>query len=156
MPTHLSIPHTEWGYFLVASSAAQSNLYMTSLKLASWNTRGLNGPIKRSVCLDLFRRKNVDIAFVQEFHLKEADVHRFANRYVAASASFVSKSRGSLVVLKRSLSINILEKFGSSDGRISLIKTITAGRKLAFLSVYTPNKCDQEFFQNLSQFLVDL
>lgn len=49
-----------------------------------------------------------------------------------------------------------MEKFGSKDGRISLIKTIIAGRKIAFLSVYSPNQFDLEFFQDLSELLADM
>lgn len=75
---------------------------MNSLKLANWNINGHNGPIKRTACLDFLRRKNIDISFVQESHLKTADVNRFSNRlyYVAASASFDFKAHGSLLVLK--------------------------------------------------------
>lgn len=44
-------------------------------------------------------------------------MHQFANGFyhVAALASLVSKACGSLVVLKRSLSINIPEIFGCSE-----------------------------------------
>lgn len=131
---------------------------MTTLQLASWNTNGLNGPVKRAACLDLLRRNHVDIAFIQESHLKTSDVQRFANRqyYVAASASTDSKTRGSLIVLKRSLSITILGKFGSEDGRISYIKSIIAGCKLVFVSVYAPNQIDSLFFTTLSEILTEL
>ena len=100
---------------------------MTSLQLASWNTRGLNGPVKRSACLDFLHRKNIDMAFVQESHLKAADAHRFANRFDCVAA-YVSWFPHSFI----SLSINILEKSGSTDGQISLIKTIIEGYKIAF------------------------
>lgn len=131
---------------------------MTTLQLASWNTNGLNGPVKRAACLDLLRRNHIDIAFIQESHLKASDVQRFANRhyYVAASASVDSKTRGSLIVLKRSLSITILDKFGSVDGRISYITTIIAGRKLAFMSVYAPNQVDPIFFTTLTEIMSNM
>lgn len=101
------------------------------LHVISWNVNGLNGQIKRTACLDLLCRQLVDIAFIQESHLRTADAHRFANKhyYVAASASLKSKTRGSLIVLKRNLSLYILDTFGSEDGRVADIKTIISGRK---------------------------
>ena len=115
---------------------------MTTSQLASWNRNGLNGPVKCAACLDLLHRNHIDIAFIQESHLKATDVQRFANRQlnVAASVSVDSKIHGSLIVLKHSLSITILDQFGSEDGHISYIKTIIAGCKLAFMSVYAPNQ----------------
>lgn len=131
---------------------------MTTLQLASWNTNGLNGPGKRTAYLDLLSNNHIDIAFIQESHLKATDVQRFANRqyYVAASASVDSKTTGALIVLKRSMSITILDEFGSEDGRISYIKTIIAGRKLAFMSVYAPNQFDPTFFTPLSEIMSEM
>lgn len=86
---------------------------MAKLHVISWNVNGLNGQIKRAACLDLLRRQRVDVAFIQESHLQTQDTQRFANKYyyVAASASLHSNTRGSLIVLKRSLSLNIMGKW---------------------------------------------
>lgn len=99
---------------------------MSSIHVISWNVNGLNGQIKHTACLALLRRQHVDDAFIQEFHLRTTDVRCFSNKhyYVAASAPLGTKTRGSLVVLKHNLSVTILEKFGSEDGRISYLKTI--------------------------------
>uniref|UniRef100_A0A3Q1FVW2 exodeoxyribonuclease III n=1 Tax=Acanthochromis polyacanthus TaxID=80966 RepID=A0A3Q1FVW2_9TELE len=131
---------------------------MTTLQLASWNTNGLNEPVKRAACLDLLHRNHIDIAFIQESHLKTLVVQRFANRqyHVAAFASVDSKTRGSLIVLKRSLPITILEKFGTEDGRISYIKSIIAGCRIAFISVYAPNQLEPLFFTALSEILIEM
>lgn len=128
---------------------------MTKLQFASFNTNGLNNPVKRTACLDLLRRHKVDVAFRQESHLRRNDVSRFSNKtyYVAASSSFTSKTRGSLVVLRRTLSFTILESYGDGDGRVSYIKTILAGRKVAFVSIYAPNVFDSEFFIHLTDLL---
>lgn len=37
--------------------------------------------IKRTACLDLLRRQNVDVAFIQESHLRTIDVCRFSNKH---------------------------------------------------------------------------
>ena len=94
---------------------------MASIKVLSWNVNGLNARIKRTMCLDYLYRHHIDVAFIQESKLQLSHVKRFANRqyYTVASSSFDSKSRGSLVVLKRNRSLSILGKFSSSDGRIA-------------------------------------
>lgn len=75
---------------------------------------------------------------------------------MVASASRVTKTRGSLVELKRNLSISILDKSGSEDGRISYIKTIIAGCKFAFISVYAPSQYELGFFPSLTATLLQL
>lgn len=131
---------------------------MAKLHIISWNVNGLNGPIKRAACLDYLHRQSVDVAFIQESHLRTQDTKRFANKhyYVASSASLNSKTRGSLIVLKRSLSLNIMGKYGSEDGRIAYIKTVISGRKFAFISVYAPSQYESDFFPNLVSVLAQL
>uniref|UniRef100_A0A3Q3ETQ5 exodeoxyribonuclease III n=1 Tax=Kryptolebias marmoratus TaxID=37003 RepID=A0A3Q3ETQ5_KRYMA len=131
---------------------------MTKLHVISWNVNGLNGQIKRAACLDFLRRHSVDIAFIQESHLRSIDTQRFANKfyYTAASASLSSKNRGSLIVLKRNLSLNILGKYGSEDGRVSYIKTIIAGHKFAFISIYAPSLYEPDFFSKLISVLTQI
>lgn len=88
------------------------------INIVSWNTNSLNGHVKRAACLDYLCRHHVDVAFMQESLIKNSDIHRFANKfyYTAASESVDSKTQSSLVVLKRNLSLTLLETYGSTDG----------------------------------------
>uniref|UniRef100_A0A8D0AHZ7 Endonuclease/exonuclease/phosphatase domain-containing protein n=1 Tax=Sander lucioperca TaxID=283035 RepID=A0A8D0AHZ7_SANLU len=74
---------------------------MAELSILSVNIRGLNGPIKRAKFLDYLRRKNIDVALIQESHLCKRDVNRLQNIYfkVAASSSDDTKTKGSIVLL---------------------------------------------------------
>ena len=74
---------------------------MAELSNLSVNIRGLNGPIKRAKFLDYLRRKNIDVALIQESHLRKRDVNRLQNKYfkVAASYSDDTKTKGSIVLL---------------------------------------------------------
>lgn len=113
----------------------------SSINIASWNRNGLNGLIKHAACLDYLRRQHVDIALIQESHLKNYDTHWFANKhyYTAAASAVDSKTRGSLVVLKQSLSLTILENYGSKDGHITYIRTIISGQKFVYVYICTSN-----------------
>lgn len=53
---------------------------MVKLSVLSYNVRGLNVKVKRVKCLDLLRRKNVDVAFIQETHLRAEEVSRCQNK----------------------------------------------------------------------------
>lgn len=121
---------------------------MTMITVASWNVNSLNGPVKRSACLDFMKRHEIQVALIQESQLTSQDYHHFANKYyyTAAAASLNSKSCGALVVLNRNLSVNVIETYGSSDGRIAYINTNYAGRNIAFVSLYAPNHFELSFF----------
>lgn len=57
------------------------------INIASWNINCLNRPVKRAAGLDYLCRHQVDVAFIQESHLKQSDAHRFANKYYHSAAS---------------------------------------------------------------------
>uniref|UniRef100_A0A3P8SKD4 Endonuclease/exonuclease/phosphatase domain-containing protein n=1 Tax=Amphiprion percula TaxID=161767 RepID=A0A3P8SKD4_AMPPE len=94
---------------------------------------GLNSQLKRSMCLEWLKMHSIDVALIQETHFKHIDKHKLANHYyhTAAAACYNSKSCGVLVLLKRSLSLSIIDCFESDDGRITYIKTNICGKKVA-------------------------
>lgn len=57
----------------------------------------------------LLRRKNVDVAFIQETHLRAEDVSRFQNKQyrVVALDCVSSNSRGTAILTKRSLALEV-------------------------------------------------
>ncbi len=59
---------------------------MDKLKVISLNIRGLNSPKKRAKLSIYLRRKAVDIALIQETHLKKADVQRLQNKFYRVAA----------------------------------------------------------------------
>lgn len=79
------------------------------------------------------------------------DIQRFSNRFffVATSSSLDSKSRGMLVVLKRKLPFNIVERYSFEEGRVSYIKTVIVGRNFAFISIYAPSHFDQYGYKDM-------
>lgn len=128
---------------------------MSVVTVLSWNVRGLNSPSKRVCCLDILRRKRIDIALLQESHLLHTDVARMSNKYfkVAAYSSAKKKHNGTLIILRRKLNISILHTGADTSGRISHITVIIGGKKVTFVSVYAPAVFDSEFFVTLSKYL---
>uniref|UniRef100_A0A667XZT6 Endonuclease/exonuclease/phosphatase domain-containing protein n=1 Tax=Myripristis murdjan TaxID=586833 RepID=A0A667XZT6_9TELE len=130
---------------------------MTRLILFSLNARGLNSPHKRVGLLDVLEREKVDIAMVSESHLLQRDIYSFHNRHyhVLSSSSTPNKTKGVLIVARRSLQFTNLGTGGDLEG-ITFIKTIIANRKIAFVSIYAPNSFDPNFYTQLTELMFDL
>ena len=112
---------------------------MAELSILSVNIRELKGPIKQAKFLDYLRRKNIDVALIQESHLKHTrkrDVNRLQNKYfkVAASSGDDTKTKGSIVLLSRKSALTVDKSSKDSSGRISYICTTIRSRKIAFVS----------------------
>ena len=60
------------------------------------------------------------------------------------------------MLLRRSLSLPIIESYGSEDGRIAYIKTNINGLKVAFLCIYAPNQFSLDFFEAVSKTMCNL
>ena len=54
---------------------------LESFNIVSFNVRGLNSPNKRTKVLDYIRRKKVDVALLQETHIRLEDTSRVQNRF---------------------------------------------------------------------------
>lgn len=129
---------------------------MVKLSILCWNVKGLNTKTKRVKCLDFMRRHGVDVACITESHLKIEDVSRMQNKTykVAASSSAGSKTKGSMIMIRRNLDLVIEKTLTCQNdlgvGRLSLICTSVQGKKIAFVSVYAPSVYDPSFFPWLS------
>ncbi len=71
--------------------------------------------------LNFLRRRKIDIVLVQESHLKEEDIRRCNNTFyeVVSHSSSDTKTKGVLILVWRTLNINILDKGCDTDGRIT-------------------------------------
>lgn len=130
---------------------------MTGLNFISINARGLNTPYKRTIILDFLHKRNVDFAMIQESHLLSKDVGRFANKFYhsIANSSAATKSRGVMLVCKRNLKFNLIGSWADKEGRITIAKIYFNGTNIALISAYAPNTFDPEFYQVLTQSILD-
>lgn len=131
---------------------------MTKLTVLSFNARGLNLPYKRTRFLDTLKRERVDVALVSESHLLKKDVHKLQNNNycVKASASALNKTKGVLIIVRRNFQFTSIDVGNDIEGRITFMKTIIENKKIAFLSVYAPNKFDADFYVRLSNIMHEL
>lgn len=129
---------------------------MVSLNFLTLNVRGLNSPVKRLKCLEYLKHKNVDIAFVQETHLKSVDINRFQNKIykVGAFSSAPNKTKGVLILVRRKLNLTLRASSSDSEGRFCYVTVMLNRSKICLASEYTPNILNIDFFNAIKSTLL--
>lgn len=135
-----------------------SIMTMDRYNVMSFNVGGLNSPFKRSKVLDFLYRKKVDVALLQETHLRPTDTLRLQNKRfkIVAASSDGSSTKGVAVLMRRNLNVNIIKVSSDTSGRLAFCCTSIEGRKVAFVSFYAPTIFDHTFFQNITKDLLTL
>lgn len=131
---------------------------MSELKLLVWNCGGLNAPHKRVSTFGLLKKRNIDIALLQETHLLQADNNRLANKFyhTIAFSSAITKTKGVAIVTKRNLSLKLLSSWSDDSGRIVIATAEFNNRKIALVSAYAPNVFEAGFFNTLTSQMLEL
>lgn len=131
---------------------------MSELKLLVWNCGGLNAPHKRVSTLGLLKKRNIDIALLQETHLLQADNNRLTNKFyhTIAFSSAITKTKGVAIVTKRNLSLKLLSSWSDDSGRIVIATAEFNNRKIALVSAYAPNVFEAGFFNTLTSQMLEL
>lgn len=67
------------------------NLVMSipSIKLCTWNVRGIHHPVKRKKILTSFKKEGVEIALLQETHLEDQEHLKLKRDWVGDTFFFV-------------------------------------------------------------------
>lgn len=91
-----------------------------SLRIVSWNIKGLASAVKRSKVLSHLKRLNSDIVFLQETHTRTNDQTRLKCPWVAEvfHSSFSSKARGVAVLIGKSVSFEKTKVISDKAGTI--------------------------------------
>uniref|UniRef100_A0A671TPG6 Endonuclease/exonuclease/phosphatase domain-containing protein n=1 Tax=Sparus aurata TaxID=8175 RepID=A0A671TPG6_SPAAU len=98
---------------------------MLKLSILSWNVQGINK-----------NRKGIDIALLQETHIMTLDIGKLDNsKYdVVSSSHATNRTKGMMILMRKTFNFNIAEQGNDSAGRISYIKDTLADKKMAFIS----------------------
>uniref|UniRef100_A0A4W5JYT8 Endonuclease/exonuclease/phosphatase domain-containing protein n=1 Tax=Hucho hucho TaxID=62062 RepID=A0A4W5JYT8_9TELE len=128
------------------------------LIVMSLYSQGLDSAIKRTKCLEYIRPKKVDVALIQETHLKHSDVYRFQNRYYkcVAHSSATNKMKGVLILFDRKRHFQVEGSDHDDAGRFVFVTTVINHSKMCFASIYCPNVPDSNFLSSISKILLDL
>ena len=115
------------------------------MNVISLNVNGLRSPIKQSKILTKLKRENIDIAFLQETHLVEAEhekLKRQGFKYVFASSNRPRHTRGVVILISGRVIYEHISTVKDKEGRFIMICGKVDGNLFTLYNVYIPPGSD--------------
>lgn len=112
-----------------------------SIRIVSWNVRGLGGQIKRSKVLSHLKTLSSDIIFLQETHLRIGDHTRLRKPWVGQvyHSSFNSRSRGTAILMHKRVMFLMEQVISDPEGRFVIVSGVLFQKPVVLVNVYAPN-----------------
>ena len=128
---------------------------MADLKLLSINCRGLAQQHKRRDVLNYLNKSSADIIFLQETHLTQHTIQYFNTLCLGKCyhSYKTSNSRGTTIILRPSLSFDIISEHSSNDGNLVMVVIKVNNNILTLMNVYGPNDDTPSFYNNMDSLL---
>ena len=130
---------------------------MGSLKIISYNVRGLHSPIKRKKILNQLRQIGCQIAFLQETHLPDLEHEKLKRSWadkIYYSSHKSGRKRGVSILVHRSVNFTATASHKDTEGRFILVNGIIDGIEISLMNVYAPNEDDPVFIKHIYNFLL--
>ena len=131
---------------------------MATLKVCSFNVRGLRDKKKRRKLFTYFHRNEYDFILLQETHSLPSDINYWSNEW--GGKVFYSHgsnlSRGVAILINPSLSFSISHSFSDIFGRYLILSLNIHGEPLTLINVYGPNIDGATTFNNIYDHLQSL
>lgn len=130
-------------------------------KIVSWNTKGLNSKIKRSLVFQFLQRQSPHICILQETHLIGEKTMSLRRPWVghAYRSTFSNLARGVSVLIRKSLSFRLLALEVDPVGRYVIIYANIMSLEVIIVGLYVPPTASISFLYQLvskiSQYATD-
>lgn len=110
------------------------------VKVVSWNINGCGNPVKQKKVLLYLKRRQADLALIQETHLRDDEAKKFKRDWVGQVyySSFSSEKNGVLILVHKRLNLSMVGEFKDANGRIICLETIINGMQLTLSNIYAP------------------
>lgn len=125
---------------------------MGSLRVISYNVKGLHNPIKRKKILNQLKRDNCQIAFLQETHLSELEHEKLRKSWadkVFHSSHRSGRKRGVSILIHRQINFTLTTVHKDSEGRFILVNGCIDGIHVSLMNVYAPNEDEPSFIRSI-------
>ena len=121
---------------------------MTSLKICSFNTRGLNEMKKRRDVFNYLHKRKYDICLLQETHCTKEQENKWQNEwgYKAYFSSYRGNSRGVAILINNTFEFKLHNAVSDQDGRLIVLDCTIRDVNLYIANIYAPNDDDPIFF----------
>ena len=124
---------------------------MFSLKIGTYNVRGLGDSAKRRKIFHYLHKREYDLVFVQESHsTKNAEKFwrsQWGGRIIFSHGS--SASKGVLILIKKKVQLKEIKQMKDKCGRWIIWQAQYNDKILNFVNIYAPNEDNPQFFVEL-------
>lgn len=122
--------------------------FSIDLRLISWNTKGMNKPIK--ICKVMARLQHLkgDIIFLQETHLRSSETSCIKRAWMSHMfhSKFSDRSRGAAVINSKNVMFEPSHTVLDTNGRYVIVTGSLQNTPVVLASIYAPNWDDEKFF----------
>ena len=117
-------------------------------KFMSWNVKSLNHPVKFKKIFSRLKQLGVDIAFLQETHIRSCDSSRLVRGWAGQvyQSNFCSKARGVAIMIGRGVQFTASHVQADSAGRYVIVVGKLYSLPVILACIYAPNWDDPTFF----------
>ena len=131
---------------------------LNTMKLCSWNVRGLQKPAKRRAVLSFLKQQGVSIAFLQESHLEDKDNVKLKRGWVGHvfATSFSSYNRGVVILINKNLAFRSLSCITDTQGRYVIVKGVLSGKNITLMNLYCPPGFSPDFLSKAFSIFADM
>ena len=124
---------------------------MDAIKLASLNTRGMRGGLKRRKIFRFLKKHKVDVGFLQETHCVKTDENcwsaEFGNKIIFSNGS--SNSCGVAILFSKKCAKLVTDIVRDMEGRFIIAKLKVNEYTYSIANIYAPNGDSPSFFQQV-------
>ncbi len=120
----------------------------------SLNVNGLRSPVKQSKILTKLKRENIDIAFLQETHLMEAEhekLKRQGFKHIFSSSNGSKHTRGVVILISGRVTYEHISTIKDKEGRFIMIHGKVDGNLFTLYNVYIPPGSEPNFYTQVTE-----
>lgn len=119
-----------------------------TLRLVTWNVKGVNSAITSSKILMHLRDLKADIIFLQETHLRTSDTPRLKRAWMGHlfHSKFSQKARGADIIIHKRVMFEPTETIIDTNGRFVIVLGKLHNIPVILASIYAPNWDNEDFF----------
>lgn len=126
-----------------------------AFRLVSHNVQGLNLAIKRRKMFQAYQSQKMAVVLLQETHFpiqySPSFLHAHYPHFFLANAE--DKTKGVAILFAKTCTFKPLQVHREPEGRFILVKGMLDDYLYSFISYYSPNKGQAQFFQLMFQTL---
>ena len=131
---------------------------MASVKILTWNVRGLNNMRKRYGIQAYIKRRGAQVVMLQETHLLKKEGAALQRRWRGQvyNTTYSAFSRGVLIWIRPGVPFQEHKVIVDEEGRYIILCGKLHGRDIALINLYAPNTDQPEFLNRLSRHLLSI